>query len=64
MDAKHTDYGLRVGPADVRVLYTDDKLGAWLLIETYHDAVEVRITPKGRKVTAEKSDLRLTRGDA
>lgn len=61
MEAHHTEYGLRVGPSDVRVLYTDDRHGVWLLIETYHDAVEVRITPKGRKVTAEKSSLRLTR---
>ena len=64
MNAKHTDYGLRVGPADVHILRTDDKAGAWLLIETYHEAIEVRITPKGRKIETKRSGLHLTRGDA
>ena len=64
MDAKHTDDGLRVGPADVHVLYTDDRAGAFLLIETDHEALEVRITPKGRKITTKRSGFHLSRGDA
>lgn len=58
MRAHYTDHGLRIGPADVEVMYTDDKLGAWLVVKTEHAAVEVRITPAGRKVTAKPSRLR------
>ena len=57
-DTKHGLMFLRDGcePFYVDVLW-DDQYGSWLLVGTRHASVEVRVTPAGRKVTAEPSNL-------
>lgn len=45
-------------PTYVEVLYSDPERGTWLIVGTEHAAVEVRVTPKGRKVTATESTYR------
>ena len=57
-----TDNGVKLltdGCADIYIdmLYSDPKRGAWLLLSTDYGAVEVRVSPAGRKVSAEPSEL-------
>ena len=46
-------------PCHMDVLYDDPKYGTWLLIGTRYQTVEVRVSPGGRKVTAERSKMTL-----
>ena len=64
MKVMNTPGGLRLlreggqSPVDIVVIYGDDKRGLWMLIGTDHAAVEVHVTPAGRKVTTEQSHRR------
>jgi hypothetical protein len=63
MRVADTQYGLRLlrddrPPIDVVVIYDDAQRGTWLLVGTEHDAVEVRVTPRGRSVAANDTELR------
>lgn len=44
---KITPYGFRFGPANVVRLFSDDKLGVWLEIQTPKQNLEIRVTNKG-----------------
>ena len=63
MAASFPPPALAVGPAHVHVIVSNDDLGTMLLIETYHTAIEVRITPAGRKITTSTTDRRITMED-
>ena len=63
-DAKITEHGYGIvivrdghAPIYLDLLYADTKRGSWLLLSTDHSAVEVRVSPAGRKVSAETSRL-------
>jgi len=62
MKVRDTEHGLMFlrddrEPFYLDVLSDDPTFGTWLLIGTADGAVEVRVTPGGRKVTAELSSL-------
>ena len=62
MKVRDTEHGLTFLRGDrelfyMDVLWDDPKYGTWLLIATRYASVEVRVTPGGRKVTAEPSSL-------
>lgn len=48
MTAYRTLYGFRWGPVEVIRVAQDDRLGYVLHVQTDKDAVEIRVTPKGR----------------
>ena len=63
MKVRDTKHGLRLlrdgrESIDVTIITDDERFGTWLLIGTRHDAIEVRITPAGRKVIASETRLR------
>ena len=62
MKMRDTEHGLMFlrddrEPFCMDVIWDDPKYGTGLLIGTADGAVEVRVTPGGRKVTAELSSL-------
>ena len=62
MKMSDTAHGIRFvsdGQCDiyVAILASDPKHGVWMLVGSEHQAVEVRVTPAGRKVEAKASAL-------
>lgn len=49
---EETKYGFRWGPLEVMRLLSDDKLGIVISVMTDTEEMEVRVTPKGKRITA------------
>jgi hypothetical protein len=50
VQTERTDYGFKVGDLDVSLAYSDDKLGATVLLRTGRQEVQVHVSPKGRSL--------------
>ena len=49
---EETKYGFKWGPLEVMRLLSDDKLGVVISLCTEDEEMEVRCTPKGKRMTA------------
>lgn len=49
---EETKYGFRWGPMEIQRLMSDDKIGVVISVMTDDDEMEIRCTPKGKRITA------------
>ena len=57
-----TQYGFEWGPVEVSRVAADEQLGVVVEIRTEYQAVTVRATPKGRRMTVEGPYRRTANG--
>lgn len=57
---EETKYGFRWGPIEIQRLMSDDKIGVVIAVMTETEEMEIRCTPKGKRMTAITHERRLS----